>query len=130
MNAPPPSKCNPTSDLRHKLQPYTGGLYLTYYLSYCSRKHDGDKVMVFERGGLLWAFNFHPTQSYTDYRVGVQIGGKYRMALNTDAKKYDGHGRVDENTDYYTTPGDWDGRQNSVQLYLPSRSGFVLYRDS
>ena len=29
---------------------------------YVSRKHDGDKLIVFERGGLLWIFNFHPTQ--------------------------------------------------------------------
>ena len=27
-----------------------------------SRKHDNDKVIVFERGGLLWIFNFHPNK--------------------------------------------------------------------
>ncbi len=85
--------------------------------------------MVFERGGLVWVFNLHPTQSYTDYRIGAQNGGKYKMALNTDSKKYDGHGRVDESTEYHTTPGDWDGRQNSLQVYMPSRTGFVLYRE-
>jgi 1,4-alpha-glucan branching enzyme len=31
-----------------------------------SRKNEGDKVMVFERGGLLWIFNFHPTKVCVD----------------------------------------------------------------
>ncbi len=29
---------------------------------YVSRKHEGDKLIAFERGGLLWVFNFHPTE--------------------------------------------------------------------
>ena len=29
---------------------------------FVSRKHDADKVFVFERGHLLWVFNFHPTK--------------------------------------------------------------------
>jgi 1,4-alpha-glucan branching enzyme len=46
-----------------------------------SLAHEVDKVIVFEKGGLLWAFNFHPTQSYTNYRVGVQTPGKYPTKL-------------------------------------------------
>lgn len=40
-----------------------------------SLKHESDKVVVFERGNLLWIFNFHPTQSYTDYRIGTPWKG-------------------------------------------------------
>ena len=98
-----------------------------YCLPPHSRKHDHDKVMVFERGHLLWLFNFHPSQSYPDYRVGVQSPGKYKIALDTDAKKYDGHGRVDADSEYLTSGGDWDGRHNSLMVYLPSRSALVLY---
>ena len=36
--------------------------FLTSGRGYVSRKHDGDKLFVFERGGLLWIFNFHPTK--------------------------------------------------------------------
>ena len=36
--------------------------FMTQGPGYVSRKHDGDKLIVFERGGLLWIFNFHPTQ--------------------------------------------------------------------
>jgi 1,4-alpha-glucan branching enzyme len=44
--------------------------------AYVSLKNETDKVLVFERAGLLWVFNFHPTNSYTDYRVGVEQAGE------------------------------------------------------
>ena len=45
--------------------------------AYISRKHEDDKVIVFERAGLIFAFNFHSTKSYTDYKIGVQVDGMY-----------------------------------------------------
>ncbi|KAF8481348.1 glycoside hydrolase, partial [Gautieria morchelliformis] len=45
--------------------------------AYVSLKHEGDKVIVFERANLLFIFNFHPTQSFADYRVGVEEPGEY-----------------------------------------------------
>ena len=42
-----------------------------------SRKDEGDKVVAFERANLLWIFNFHPTRSFTDYRIGTNTPGKY-----------------------------------------------------
>lgn len=44
--------------------------------AYVSLKNETDKVLVFERAGLLWVFNFHPTNSYKDYRVGVERAGE------------------------------------------------------
>ncbi|KAF2826395.1 alpha-glucan branching enzyme [Ophiobolus disseminans] len=72
--------------------------------AYVSLKHEGDKVIVFERAGLLWIFNFHPQSSFTDYRVGVEQEGTYRIVLSTDAKAFGGHGNVDESTRFFTTP--------------------------
>ena len=37
--------------------------------TWVSRKDEGDKVVVVERGDLVFVFNFHPTNSYTDYKV-------------------------------------------------------------
>jgi 1,4-alpha-glucan branching enzyme len=34
-------------------------------------------VMVFDRAGVVFIFNFHATNSYPDYRVGVPSTGKY-----------------------------------------------------
>ncbi|CAO3592610.1 unnamed protein product [Absidia cylindrospora] len=96
--------------------------------AYVSRKDEGDKVVVFERGGVLFLFNFSPTKSYTDYRVGVSDAGKYKVVLNSDDKQYLGHGRVDPHGEYFTTSGDWDSRPYWIQVYLPSRTALVLAR--
>lgn len=43
--------------------------------AYVSWKHDSDKVVVFERAGLVFIFNFHSTQSFPGYKVGVDVAG-------------------------------------------------------
>ena len=52
--------------------------------AYVSLKHNEDKMIVFERAALLFVFNFHPTQSFPDYRVGVEKAGKYSVVLSSD----------------------------------------------
>jgi 1,4-alpha-glucan branching enzyme len=96
--------------------------------AYISLKHESDRVVAFERAGLLFVFNWHANNSYTDYRIGVDVPGKYKVLLDTDAKELGGHGRIDHNTEWFTTDMEWNGRRNFVQLYLPSRSAIVLYR--
>ena len=55
------------------------------FQAYVSRKHEGDKVIVFERAGVVFVFNFHPSKSYTDYKIGVQVDGKYpRKMIDAD----------------------------------------------
>lgn len=34
------------------------------------------------RGPLLFVFNFHPTDSYEGYGVGVDEAGEYQVCLN------------------------------------------------
>ncbi|KAL0258690.1 atp2, beta subunit of the F1 sector of mitochondrial F1F0 ATP synthase [Diplodia seriata] len=94
--------------------------------AYISLKHDGDKVIVFERGGLLWIFNFHPSNSFTDYRVGVEQEGTYKIVINTDSKDFGGHGNVSEDTRFFTTPFAWNDRKNFLQVYIPSKTAIVL----
>jgi 1,4-alpha-glucan branching enzyme len=94
---------------------------------YVSLKHEGDMVIVFERAGLLWIFNFHPSQSYTDYRVGVQQAGTYRIVINTDSSAFGGHDNVNEDTRFFTTDFAWNGRDNFVQVYIPSRTAIVSH---
>lgn len=95
--------------------------------AYISLKHEGDKVIVFERAGLLFVFNFHPTNSFTDYRVGVETPGTYRIVLDTDSEEFGGFKRIDhEKTRCITTPFGWNNRANYLQLYIPSRTAIVL----
>ncbi|KAK5676931.1 alpha-1,4-glucan branching enzyme [Elasticomyces elasticus] len=97
--------------------------------AYVSLKNEQDKVVVFERAGLLWIFNFHPSQSFTDYRVGVEEAGTYRVVVNTDSKKYGGLDRIDEGTRYFTTDFAWNNRRNFVQVYVPTRTAMVLAKE-
>ncbi|GAA5846876.1 hypothetical protein JCM9279_004476 [Rhodotorula babjevae] len=94
--------------------------------AYISLKNESDKVVVFERGNLLWVFNFNPTQSFTDYRVGTDWAGEYKVVLSSDDKEFGGHANIDKTVKHFTTPMEWNGRKNFMQLYLPSRTVQVL----
>lgn len=37
---------------------------------YVSWKHEDDKVIAFDRCGLVFVFNFHNSKSFTDYKIG------------------------------------------------------------
>lgn len=84
--------------------------------AYVSLKHEGDKMIVFERAGLLFIFNFHPTNSYTDYRVGVEEAGGYKVVLNSDEPQFGGFDNVKSDSVYSTTPMTWNNRKNFLQV--------------
>lgn len=81
-----------------------------------SLKHEDDKIIAFERGGLLFVFNFHPTKSFTDYKIGLNLSGLLKIVLNSDNPEYGGHNRIDNNITYPTIKGDWSGRQNHIYV--------------
>lgn len=93
---------------------------------YISLKHESDKVLIYEKAGLLFIFNFHPTNSYTDYRCGVEVGGTYKIVLNSDAAEFGGHNRVAHGQEFFTTDLEWNGRKNYLQVYIPNRTVLVL----
>jgi 1,4-alpha-glucan branching enzyme len=88
--------------------------------------HEDTRQLVFRRGPLLFVFNFHPTESYTGLRIPVPDPRDYRVVLNTDAKQFEGFGRVAEQTVYPKQAVPMYMRQQSIQLYLPCRSAQVL----
>lgn len=45
------------------------------------RQDEGDKVIVCERGDLVFVFNFNPSQSFSDYGVGAKNPGSYKVCL-------------------------------------------------
>lgn len=94
--------------------------------AYVSLKHEVDKIISFERNGLLFIFNFHPTESFTNYRIGVDKAGTYQVVLNTDREEFGGHNRIDENCEYVTSGLEWNNRRNFVEVYIPSRVALIL----
>ncbi|CAG9980814.1 unnamed protein product [Clonostachys byssicola] len=98
--------------------------------AFVSLKHEGDKVIVFERAGLVFIFNFHHASSFADYRIGIEVPGTYRIVLNSDSKEYGGFNRIDEETRFFTTPMEWNGRKNWTHVYIPSRTALILALES
>ncbi|XP_020501966.2 1,4-alpha-glucan-branching enzyme [Labrus bergylta] len=94
--------------------------------AFISAKHEEDKVIVFDRGNVLFIFNFHPTKSFQDYRVAVEVPGKYKIKLDSDMVQYGGHGRLDHSTEFFTDAQPFNGRQNSIKVYIPCRTAIVL----
>ncbi|KAG0031516.1 alpha-1,4-glucan branching enzyme [Podila clonocystis] len=96
--------------------------------AFVSLKHEGDKVLAFDRAGAVFIFNFNATQSFTDYRIAVPEPGKYRILLNSDESRFGGHDRIKLDGEFFSTPTPWSGRNQYIQVYIPARSALVLVR--
>lgn len=90
-------------------------------------QNDGDQVLAFRRGDLLFVFNFNPVRSYCDYGFLVPSGA-YRDILSTDDPLYGGQGLSDSSLVHSTSPDPLYRRQHKewLHLYLPARTATVL----
>ncbi|GBC60307.1 1,4-alpha-glucan branching protein [Desulfonema ishimotonii] len=86
------------------------------------KEHHSDKVILFSRAGLIFAFNFHPTRSHSDYPFHA-APGEYRMILDSDAADYGGQGRLSPDQHHLTQP---ENGSHQLRLYLPTRTAIVL----
>jgi 1,4-alpha-glucan branching enzyme len=90
--------------------------------------NEGDKVLAYERSGLLFIYNFHPEKSFTDYPVDASPGN-YTIVLNTDDPRYGGHGIVQDDSAHDTYAfHDGENDRNQLKVYIPSRTALVLKR--
>lgn len=78
------------------------------------------KILAFERGNLVFAFNFHVTESFFGFKLPVPQKGKYQIILNSDEKRFGGFERISNNTSFATD------RKNNIQVYLPNRTCIVF----
>ncbi|KAG6592053.1 1,4-alpha-glucan-branching enzyme 3, chloroplastic/amyloplastic, partial [Cucurbita argyrosperma subsp. sororia] len=88
--------------------------------------NEATKVISYIRGPFLFICNFHPTDSYERYSVGVEEAGEYRIILNTDETKYGGQGIIKH--DQYlqrTISRRIDGLRNCLEVPLPCRTAQV-----
>jgi 1,4-alpha-glucan branching enzyme len=88
--------------------------------------HEANKLLVYRRGPLVFAFNFHPTQSYPDLRIPVPDPADYKLILDTDDRAFEGFARVAPAMKYIRENQPWEGRKQSIRLYLPNRTAQVL----
>ena len=88
---------------------------------------EGARLLAYRRGPLVFVFNFHPTASYADLRLPIPDPTDYEVVLNTDAVAFSGHGRSGTDPIRYPLQSvPIYGRNQSIQIYLPSRSAQVL----
>jgi 1,4-alpha-glucan branching enzyme len=88
--------------------------------------NDDQKTLCFERSGWLFAFNFHPSSSWTDFPLEIPAGN-FDLALDTDETRFGGHGRVTPGQRYHSIPVvDGNTLKRYIRLYLPSRVALVL----
>ena len=81
------------------------------------------KWLAFERGAMVYIFNFHPTESWVDHPVPVSPGD-YNMHLNSDARRFGGQGRIEEEQRFFSFPDAKGG--HLIYTYLPARTAMVL----
>lgn len=89
--------------------------------------NDPDQVLAFERGDLLFVFNFSPSTSFTDYGF-LAREGSYQVVLNTDDTAFGGNGLNDDSIVHHTNYDPLMEKEHKgwLKLYLPARTAMVL----
>ena len=84
----------------------------------CRLVHEDDKVLAYQKGNLLFVFNFHPEKSFDGYPLSA-ADGTYRVVLSSDDGVFGGFDRVDKSVRYTATDG-------GFPCYLPHRTAIVF----
>ena len=102
--------------------------FISSPFQYVSLKHEDDKIVVFEKGDLLFVFNFHPNKSFENYKIGTKWGTKHKIVLDSDEFRFFGKGRLEYGHDHFfpIIKEGWNNRPNQFNLYIPSRTCMVL----
>ena len=101
------------------------GVHLPWVEKLCD--NEGDQVVAYQRGKLVFVFNWNGVKSFDGYGIPVKAG-KYKVVLNTDAVEFAGFGLSDDTVEHFTMPDDGYLKEGKgwLQLYLPARSAVVL----
>ncbi len=87
------------------------------------------KILVFKRINCIFAFNFNPCLSFSDYGFSAPAG-KYEVILDSDEPEFDGFSRIKNGEVHISLPEKSpNGNQkydDTLYLYLPSRCAVVL----
>ncbi len=93
-------------------------------------EHYENRLLGFERAGLVFLFSFNPANSFPRYPVDLSPG-EYQLILDSDAPGFGGHGRVQPGQVYFTQPESLPGGRvlHRATVYLPTRTALVLKRN-
>ena len=87
-------------------------------------------LIAFDRGSLLFVFNFHPVNSYCDWKLPVPHP-EYALCLDTDEARFNGFARLTPAQHYLALQGKdavvpYSLQPHTIALYLPARTALVL----
>lgn len=63
---------------------------------FISSSNEKDKVIVYEKGDLLYLFNFHPEKSFENYPIGTLWKSDHFIVMESDENRFGGHRRMDD----------------------------------
>ena len=84
------------------------------------------KLLAFCKGDIIYLFNFHPTESPTNFFLPTHpLGaGDYRAVFSSDETAFGGNGNISE--DYVYTAKDVPGHGVGFEVYIPSRTAVAF----
>ena len=80
-------------------------------------------MLAYERGGLVFVFNFDPQHTHMDYIIPVSAGRDHEVLFTTDDKEFGGFGNIAHAPCSAFVPG-YSGP--ALRLCLPPRTAMVL----
>ncbi len=83
---------------------------------------ESKQVLVYERNGKVYAFNFSPFNAYDGF-IRVPTRGEYKPVLSTDESRFGGWDRIDMSMTYKAAK---DGANYGFNMYLPARTAVCL----
>ena len=90
--------------------------------------HEDDNVLMYGKGNLVFAYNFHPYKSFEGYTIPVKEKGTYQVVLSTDDGQFGGMDRIDKEYKYKAQDNGYGGYE--IRCYMPARTGMVLKKIS
>ena len=84
---------------------------------------EDNNVIMFQKGTLIFVFNFHPENSIENYEFYVPKAGKYKVIFSSDDKEFGGYDRISKEIVYKTIKKDGVDKLN---IFVPNRAAFVL----
>ncbi len=81
------------------------------------------QVLVFERGGKVFAFNFSPFNAYDDYII-VPARGEYKAVVSTDEARFGGFDGI--SLDYVYKTEKFEDGKFGFKIWLPARTAVCI----
>ncbi len=82
-----------------------------------------EHMLAYERGGLVFVFNFDPQYAHENYIVPVSEGRDHEVLFTTDDERFGGFGRIGHERRSAYVPGQ---SGPALMLGLPPRTAIVL----